>query len=94
MTETNKQPAPVIRDPQKEIRERGGMGAKVLPLKPFSILNLEDFIETVEVAPTAVPKTFYDSVKIYTDSIATPTVRRLYIYSRELDDWLYVALST
>lgn len=88
------QTPPVIRDPRAEILQKGGMAAKPLPNKPFSILNLEDFIETVTTAPTEPPKTFYDSVKIYTDSISSPTTRRLYIYSRELADWLYVALST
>jgi len=82
------------RDPRQEIREKGGMAAKPLPQKPFSILNLEDYIETVTTIPTTAPKTFYDSIKIYTDSLSAPTVRRLYIYSRELADWLYVALST
>lgn len=77
----------------EEIRSKGG-GARAIPNSPFSIFNLEGFIQTVTVVPTAAPKTFYESIKIYTDDIGTPTVRRLYIYSLELNDWLYVALST
>jgi len=82
------------RDPRREIAEKGGMGAKPFPSKPQNIINLEGFIQTVTTIPTEAPKTFYDSQKIYTDSLSSPTVRRLYIYSVDLSDWLYVALST
>lgn len=85
---------PALRDPRREILERGGYGGKPDPSTPFSVLNIQGFIETVTVIPTAAPRSFYDSVKLYTDSLTAPTVRRLYLYSRELSDWLYVALST
>lgn len=78
----------VNRNPQQEIRERGGMGKVPFPNKPFSILNLEDFIETVAVAPTAAPKSFYDSIKLVVDSLTTLTTYHLYIYSRELAAWV------
>lgn len=83
-----------IRDPRQEIIDKGGNSAKPLPQNPYHILNLEGFIETVTSVPTDVPKTFYDSQKIYTDSLSSPTVYRFYIYSQKLNDWLYVALST
>lgn len=82
------------RDPRSEIAARGGAQAKPLPSSPYHIINLEGFIETVTTIPTDPPKNFWDSQKIYTDSITTPTVRRYYVYSVELADWLYVALST
>lgn len=82
------------RDPRREINERGSMHAKPLPSSPFSILNLEDFIETVDVAPTAAPKTFYDSIKIVVDDLASPTTYELYIYSRKLAAWLKATLAT
>jgi len=92
--QVNKQPIqPQIRNPQQELREKGGMGAKPLPLKPYSILNLEDFIETTEVAPTAAPKTFYDSIKIVVDDLASPTTYELYMYSRELGAWLKATMA-
>lgn len=94
MTGNQPQQKPPLRQPYDEIRAKGGMGSKPLPSKPQHILNLEGFIQTVTSIPTEPPQTFYDSVKIYTDSISSPTTRRLYIYSVELGDWLYVALST
>jgi hypothetical protein len=65
-----------------------------LPQDPIHLLNLGGFIQTVTSIPTAAPKSFYEQVKIYMDDLASPTTRRLYIYSQEADDWLYVALST
>lgn len=88
MINDNNQKQITNRNPQQEIRDKGGMGAKPLPSKPFSILNLEDFIETVEVAPTAVPKSFYESIKLVVDDLTTPTTYHLYIFSRELNIWL------
>lgn len=78
----------VLRDPRREITEKGGMRAKPLPSNPFSILNLEDFIEVVDVAPTAVPKSFYDSVKIVVDDLGTPTTYELYLYARNISAWV------
>lgn len=81
------QPVP-LRDPRAEIAGKGGMRAKPLPSNPFSILNLEDFIETVDVAPTEVPKSFYDSVKIVVDDLGTPTTYELYMYARNISAWV------
>lgn len=83
--------------PPREARTeiiRGERRGIPLPNDPRNIINLTGFIQTVTSIPTAAPKSFNESVKIYTDSISSPTVRRLYMYSVELNDWLYVALST
>jgi len=92
MQDNNQQPN--IPNPRMDI-EGGGIKNKqeAIPNKN-SIFNLQDFLKTYTSVPTAAPKKFADSVVIYTDSLSSPTVRRLYIYSRELNDWLYVALST
>lgn len=55
--------------------------------------------ETIVVSPIGnpdfipSPKSF-DQIKMVTDSLTSPTARRLYIYSFELKDWLYINLST
>lgn len=66
-----------LRDPQHEMRQKRG----VLPDRPRSLLNLEDYIEAVAVAPTGVPKDFYGSIKLVVDDIAAPTTYELYVYS-------------
>ena len=81
-------PQPAIRNPQDEMRARRSDRASVDPQRPFSILNLEDFIETVDTAPTGIPKNFYGSIKLVVDSFTTPTTRHLYIYSREINAWV------
>lgn len=82
------------RDIKQEIRERGGQGgAKPLPGDPYHILNLTGLIETTEVAPTLPPKTFYDSIKIVVDDIASPSTYELYIYSKEIGAWLKATLA-
>ena len=75
---------PVIRDPQKEMRERRG----VLPDRPRSLLNLEDYIETVTTIPTGTPKDFYSSIKLRVDGLSAPTTYHLYVYSAELAGWV------
>jgi len=85
---------PNIPNPRMDIEKKGIRNMQETIPHKNSILNLQDFLQTVTTTPTAAPKKFHDSVVIYTDSLSSPTVRRLYIYSRELGDWLYVALST
>lgn len=65
-----------------------------IPVDPRNIINLNGVFETVEVAPTAAPRTFYESIKIVVDDLGTPTTYELYIYSRELDAWLKATLAT
>lgn len=64
-----------------------------------SVRDLKGNYETLVVNPigeppfTPNPATF-DQIKIVVDDLASPTARRLYIYSYDLKDWLYMALST
>lgn len=64
----------------------------------FWLSDLQGYIKTIAVnpigEPTFTPKSFDQSIRIVVDSLSSPTSRRLYIYSFELGDWLYVALST
>lgn len=77
---------------RQQVKDRGGYAP--LPGNFTDILNISGFIQTVTTTPSKRPRNLYDQVKIYTDSLSSPTVRRLYIYSIDLDDWLYVTLST
>jgi len=91
MPQENTQPN--IPNPRAEIEKKGNYTTQETIPHKNSILNLQDFLQTVTAAPTAAPKKFHDSVVLYTDSLSSPTVYRIYFYSRELNDWLYVALS-
>lgn len=62
--------------------------------QPDSLINITGVFETTDTAPTAAPRTLYESIKIVVDSISSPTTRELYIYSKELSAWLKVTLST
>ena len=55
--------------------------------------NLEGFIKTTTTVPTIAPKTIKDQIVIYIDNLATPVVKRLYIYSVEGALWNYMALT-
>lgn len=61
------------------------------PVIPNSqhILNLQGLFETVDTAPTAVPKTFYQSIKLY----ANGATYRLYIYDSLNQAWRYATLT-
>ena len=58
----------------------------VHPIQKFSQQNtnqlqfIKGFIEVLSSPPTFIPKTFYDSIKIYGDS--------LYVYNQKLGTWL------
>lgn len=71
--------------------EREG-GGEVLP-KEKNILNLEGGLSTVTATPTTAPKKYSDSIVIYLDSLTSPTVKRLYVFSREGNLWSYVTLT-
>lgn len=60
---------------------------------PLDLLNLYGLLETVTVAPTGKPTKLFDQIKLYTDSLATPTVWRLYVYFTSINAWHYVALT-
>lgn len=55
--------------------------------------NLLGNLVTTTNTPTRAPRKMSESMKIYVNSIATPTVKRLYVYSKECDTWFYVALT-
>ena len=60
---------------------------------PLDLLNLYGLIETVTTAPTAAPTKLFDQVKLYTDSLASPTVYKVYFYITKLNVWKSVSLS-
>lgn len=53
----------------------------------------ETFVVSPMAKPTDKPKNFENQVRILTDSLTTPTVIRLYIYSTKFNDWYYVTLT-
>lgn len=55
--------------------------------------NLQGFIKTTTTIPTLAPKSISDQLVIYIDDLATPTDKRLYVYSREANIWNYVTLT-
>lgn len=59
------------------------------------ILNIEGMLETRTTAPTSstVVKKLADGVLIYVDSTSSPTVMRLYVYSRAAKKWGYTTLT-
>lgn len=57
------------------------------------IENIKGYIKTVTTIPAYTPKTFNQAVKIYMDSITSPTTKRLYIYSFEAKIWNYITLT-
>lgn len=63
------------------------------PTLGFSIYDILGQIEVVTAAPSGTPKDFYGSVKLYVDSITTPTVRRIYFYNNRTASWNYAALT-
>lgn len=52
-----------------------------------NIQTIEGFIEVVTVIPTYTPTKFQQQIKIYTDSLLSPTVRALYIYNYKNNTW-------
>ncbi|MCK4500871.1 hypothetical protein KAU11_10250 [Candidatus Babeliales bacterium] len=58
-------------------------------------LDIEGGLETVTTAPTTSdrPRKMSEAVKIYVDSISSPTVMRLYTFSRESNTWGYSTLT-
>lgn len=59
----------------------------------IQLFDIFGMIETVTVVPTKTPTRFSQQVKIYVDSITTPTDKRLYIYSNKTHTWLYSTLT-
>jgi hypothetical protein len=55
--------------------------------------QLQGYVKTVTTIPTYMPRTFDQSIKLYMNDLATPTTKRLYIYSFEAGIWNYIALT-
>lgn len=90
-TENNtQQPRPLT--PREDIEARKKDRNQMFPGRQHWF-NLEGFIKTTITIPTAVPKTLADQLVIYIDDLATPTDKRLYIFSQEAGIWSYVTLT-
>ena len=61
--------------------------------KSVFIENIMSNIKTVTTIPAYTPKEFHQSIKIYMDSVSSPTTKRLYIYSFEARIWNYLTLT-
>ena len=57
------------------------------------IENIVGYIKTVTTIPTYTPKKFDQAIRIYMDSVSSPTTKRLYIYSFEAKIWNYLTLT-
>lgn len=58
------------------------------PTRDTQLQNIIGFIQVVSVIPAGLPKTFYDSIKIYKNG----ATQRLYVYATGVG-WLYTALT-
>lgn len=59
---------------------------------PIEVTHLSGFIETVSAVPTIIPKSFFDSIKFYSNG----GTRRLYVYVNDSSGtgaWRLVALT-
>lgn len=61
---------------------------------PVDMFQVKGFIETVTTIPTHVPNKFEQQIKLYVDSITSPTTQILYVYSNKTNTWLSFAAST
>lgn len=61
--------------------------------QPIHLRTIFGFIRTVNAIPTYAPRRVEEQIIIYIDDYATPTTKRLYIYSPEAQIWNYVALT-
>lgn len=84
-------PPPKI-TPRQAVEENKSTSNKTFPGVQHW-LNLLGFIKTTTTIPTVSPKTISDQIVIYIDDLATPTDKRLYIFSREANIWNYVTLT-
>ena len=66
---------------------------KTSPEKTIFIDGIIGFVKTVTTIPAYTPKRFDQAIRIYMDSITSPTTKRLYIYSFEAKIWNYLTLT-
>jgi len=74
-------------------KEQGVFNLAEILTMPLDLLKVYGLIETVTVVPTAAPTKLYEQIKLYTDSLTTPTVYRLYFYMVGTNNWHYCTLS-
>lgn len=60
-----------------------------MPPKDFSIFNLVDFIPTVSVVPTWVPRRFFEQFAIYVNGATL----RFYAYDTKNHAWHYITFT-
>lgn len=79
--------AQIREDSKRDIREHqhNGLQAQLVDLD----VGIDGLFETVSVAPTNIPKSIYDQVKVYRSGATL----RLYIYDVDNQAWRYVALT-
>jgi len=92
MIDNNREQSTKPVTPREIVERRKEKGLQAFPGTQHWI-DLQGSIRTVTTTPTLAPKSISDSLLIYVDSLTSPTTKRLYIYSREADTWLYVALT-
>lgn len=59
----------------------------------LELFNIEGLIKTVTAIPTGAPTKLINQIVMYFDSLTAPTVKRLYIYSKDTKAWYYIALT-
>jgi hypothetical protein len=73
-------------------KKKQGAGNELLPgLRDW--LNILGTLKTTTNIPSRAPRTMSDSVVIYVNSVTSPSVKKLYVYSRECDVWFSVNLT-
>ena len=72
---------------------QGNKDKKTSMEKTIFIDGIVGFVKTVTTIPVYTPKKFDQAIKIYMDSIPSPTTKRLYIYSFEAKIWNYLTLT-
>lgn len=60
---------------------------------PLFASQIQGMLDIVTVAPTGSPRNFSNQIVLYTDSLTSPTVYRLYVFIPNLNTWHYVALT-
>lgn len=58
------------------------------------LFQILDMFEVVTVAPTAKPANVYGQIKLYVDSLTSPTVFGMWVYFPKVNVWHYFATST
>ncbi len=61
--------------------------------KPIDLQDIDRRLKVVTAVPTSSPKKFYDTIVLYVDSVASPTVFRVYFYNEKTKAWKYAALT-